>query len=51
MWPNLQVRMWSHLLKKSLMENFFFCAVVPPISIHDERFIVGVHDYIILNSD
>ena len=21
-------RIWSHLLKKSLMENFIFCAVV-----------------------
>ena len=25
--PNPQVRIWSHLLKKSLMENFIFCAV------------------------
>ena len=26
------LRTWSHLLKKSLMENFFFCAVLdePP---------------------
>ena len=23
-----QIRSWSHLLKKSLMENFIFCAVV-----------------------
>ena len=22
-----KLRIWSHLLKKSLMENFFFCAV------------------------
>ena len=22
------LRIWSHLLKKSLMENFIFCAVV-----------------------
>ena len=22
------LRMWSHLLKKSLMENFIFCAVI-----------------------
>ena len=22
-----KLRMWSHLLKKSLMENFIFCAV------------------------
>ena len=29
MWPNPQkiVGIWSHLLKKSLMENFIFCAV------------------------
>ena len=26
MWPNPQF--WSHLLKKSLMENFIFCAVI-----------------------
>ena len=24
------LRIWSHLLKKSSMENFFFCAVMPP---------------------
>ena len=24
MWPNPQI--WSHLLKKSLIENFFLCA-------------------------
>ena len=23
-----KLRIWSHLLKKSLMENFIFCAVV-----------------------
>ena len=23
------LRIWSHLLKKSLMENFIFCAVQP----------------------
>ena len=23
------LRIWSHLLKKSLMENFIFCAVDP----------------------
>ena len=27
MWPNLQLRIRSHLLKKSFMENFIFCAV------------------------
>ena len=24
------LRIWSHLLKKSLMENFIFCAVLEP---------------------
>ena len=24
-----KLRIWSHLLKKSLMENFIFCAVIP----------------------
>ena len=24
-----KLRIWSHLLKKSLMENFIFCAVYP----------------------
>ena len=23
-----ELRIWSHLLKKSLMENFIFCAVI-----------------------
>ena len=28
MWPNPQeTAVWSYLLKKSLMENFIFCAV------------------------
>ena len=25
------MRIWSHLLKKSLMENFIFCAVLFPL--------------------
>ena len=25
-------RIWSHLLKKSLMENFIFCAVITALS-------------------
>ena len=31
-----KLRIWSHLLKKSLMENFIFCAVVSLVfnSIH-----------------
>ena len=28
-------RIWSHLLKKSLMENFFFCAVSGVVSSSD----------------
>ena len=24
-----KLRIWSHLLKKSLVENFIFCAVLP----------------------
>ena len=37
MWPSPQfLRIWSHLLKKSLMENFIFCAVFRTLSnIHD----------------
>ena len=27
---NIFLRIWSHLLKKSLMENFIFCAVLEP---------------------
>ena len=25
----MKLRIWSHLLKKSLTENFIFCAVLP----------------------
>ena len=32
------LRIWSHLLKKSLMENFTFCAVLDV-----ENFIVNPH--------
>ena len=33
MWPNPQeIAVWPHLLKKSLIENFIFCAVVPNIT-------------------
>ena len=28
-----KLRIWSHLLKKSLMENFIFCAVLLIVSI------------------
>ena len=27
MWPNPQLRIWSYLRKKSLIENFIFYAV------------------------
>ena len=27
MWPNPQLKIWSRLLKKSLMQNFIFCTV------------------------
>ena len=30
MWPNPQLQIWSHLLEKSLTENFFFGKVVTP---------------------
>ena len=30
------LRIWSHLLKKSLMENFIFCAVFIQFLNHDE---------------
>ena len=30
MWILRKLRIWSHLLKKSLMENFIFCAVSTP---------------------
>ena len=28
---NPEIRIWSHLLKKFVMENFIFCAVLPSI--------------------
>ena len=31
-----KMRLWSHLLKKSLMENFIFCAVTFPWCKSDE---------------
>ena len=27
------LQIWSHLLKKNLMENFFFCAVAAEVNI------------------
>ena len=32
-----KLRIWSHLLEKSLMENFIFCAVVFRKTIPDQR--------------
>ena len=33
-----KLRIWSHLLKKSLVENFIFCAVYHHISIRKYMF-------------
>ena len=30
-----KLRIWSHLLKISLMENFIFCAVIPILSLNE----------------
>ena len=35
------LRIWSHLLKKSLMENFVFCAVNFPAE-HLQRFALNI---------
>ena len=32
-----KLQIWSHLLKKSLMENFIFCAVKKPLSQYPGR--------------
>ena len=32
-----KLRIWSHLLKKSFMENFIFCVV------YDENYLSGYH--------
>ena len=34
MWPNPFLRIWSHFLKKSLIENFIFCAVLEVGTLH-----------------
>ena len=31
------LRIWSHLLEKSLLENFNFCAVIYQKKIHDQE--------------
>ena len=36
-----KLRIWSHLLKKSLMENFVFCAVNFPAE-HLQRFALNI---------
>ena len=30
-----KLRIWLHLLKKSLVENFIFCAVIPSLKLVD----------------
>ena len=46
MWPNQQeIVVWSHLLKKFLMENFIFCAVKIPIMFH-ETFILDSNVFV-----
>ena len=42
-----KLRVWSHLLKKSLMENFIFCAVINLNSVTRETNILGVTYYIL----
>ena len=47
------LRIWSHLLKKSLMENVIFCAVLECEAI-DVRFLLKIESselYSILNID
>ena len=42
---------WSHLLKKSLMENSIFCVVLPMTSIYNRMlalFILVMNSYFIL---
>ena len=41
-----KLRIWSHLQKKSLMENFIFCAVsvIYDIAFPLKEFSVGVHE-------
>ena len=37
MLPNVSCGFWSHLLKKSLMENFIFCAVSVMVSFQKSK--------------
>ena len=43
------LRIWSHLLKKPLMENFIFCAVTPWLTIDFHERITGWHLHYIDN--
>ena len=38
------LRIWSHLLKKSLIENFIFCAVYKPPSMNSQYLIDTLSD-------
>ena len=37
-----KLQIWSHLRKKSLMENFTFCAVLGLIKLYDEAFFTKI---------
>ena len=45
-----KLRIWSHLLKKSLIENFIFCAVMFPYDIIDARHTTVTWVLFLLNS-
>ena len=40
---HIKLRIWSNLLKKSIIENFIFCAVLKPTIRHQKRFMQSVH--------
>ena len=39
------LRIWSHLLKKSLMENFIFCAVIDLTYLQSRMIITDIKDH------
>ena len=39
------IRIWSHLLKKSSMENFIFCAVLALISLCNSVSLISIRDH------
>ena len=45
------LRIWSHLLKKSLMENFIFCAVNVNINEDKNKDKGNYHSYDDINND